>query len=101
MGRLLDADGQPIAAANIQAEGRSYLGNSYASTNMSGDFCLEARVSSVVELSTLVRVGGREQALAVSLTTPRMLGSCGQPSQCYMLPDPLVAVGDEPLCDPA
>ena len=36
-----------------RAKGRSYLGSSHAMSDDDGNFCLEARVSSVIELSTL------------------------------------------------
>ena len=100
IGRVIDGRGRGISAANILGEGRSYLGSSHAMSDDDGNFCLEARVSSVIELSTLVRVANQEQALAVSVSTPRTKGSCGMPSDCFVLPRVLVAVADA-LCDPA
>jgi hypothetical protein len=101
VGRVIDSRGQPIEAASISGEGRSYLGSTRTLSDASGSFCLEARVSSVIELSTLVRVGSAQQALAVSVTTPRTVASCCEPEDCFVLPQDLVAVADVPLCDPA
>jgi cysteine-rich repeat protein len=102
IGRVLDGSGNPVPAAQMSGEGRSYLGNSHAVTGEDGAFCMEARVSSVIELSTSVRFQGSAQALAVRVNTPRAMGSCGQPSSCFMIDDLVaVAVADAPRCDPA
>lgn len=100
IGRVLDASGKPIAAAQMSGEGRSYLGNSHAVTGEGGDFCMEARVGSAIDVSTTVQIDGRLQALAVRVNTPRTTGGCDQPTSCFMIED-LVAVADQQLCDPA
>lgn len=101
-GRVLDASFEPIAGAQLVGEGRSYLGSTQTMSSSDGSYCMEMRVSSVVELSAVVTVGGATQALAVTVNTPRAMGNCGEPSSCFALQD-LVAVDSQTqaLCDPA
>jgi cysteine-rich repeat protein len=98
-GRLATADGEAIAAVDLTAEGRSYLGSSHVSSDDAGHFCLEARAASVVELSGLCRVNDAEHVVAVRLNMPGESGSCAEPDGCFALGDDLVAVESPlPLC---
>ncbi|MDI9243894.1 carboxypeptidase regulatory-like domain-containing protein [Marinobacter sp. CHS3-4] len=45
-GRVVDASGEPVADANVTAEGQSYIGSSSSTTGADGRFTLEVRPDS-------------------------------------------------------
>jgi cysteine-rich repeat protein len=99
LGRVVTASGEAIAAVDLTAKGRSYLGSSHASSDDHGRFCLEARTASVIELSALARLNNAEHVVAVRIDMPGGSGSCAQPDDCFALGDDLVAVESlVPLC---
>jgi cysteine-rich repeat protein len=98
-GRVLDANGSPAGGAAVTISGRSYLGETRATTDMSGSFCAYARVSSKIELKTTFESAGKAQVVAIAVGTPRSMGTCEEPESCLMVDD-LRAVADAPMCDP-
>lgn len=85
-GRVLDAAGKAVPAAQLSVEGRSYLGNARATSDGDGQFCFEARVASAIQVRALVHAGSGDQLLAVQLNTPRTAATCAAPSECLALP---------------
>lgn len=56
-GRVIDLGGMPIAGATIYASGINYNGTSYATTDASGNYCVNVKLSSQINIEATTLVG--------------------------------------------
>ncbi len=53
-GVVTDADGNPVANAQVIASGVDYNGSSYSATDAGGAYCMNVRIDSTVEVTSRI-----------------------------------------------
>ena len=75
-GLVLDTLGDPVAGAQVFAEGVDYTGISYAQTNAAGQYCINVKRASTVELIAKFAFGNVVQQNSITVITSDMQMTC-------------------------
>ena len=85
-GRVVDEQLNPIAGAEVEARGVSYDGSTYGTTNDNGEFCLNVKGASDVEIRVTLPAGST--AIVTQAVTAGAAGdSCDETGVCTDLGD--------------
>jgi hypothetical protein len=87
-GRVVDGDGNPLAGARVEAAGVSYSGCSFATTDANGEFCVNVKRDSVVNLFATPALSTIKFQLFTDLTVSADITTCEtNPQNCTALGD--------------
>ena len=77
-GTVTDCEGAPVPGARITARGLDYLGQTAASANAAGEYCVRAKRGSRIELVVVGRVEGNTVGRKLELQLPDTAADCGE-----------------------
>ena len=75
-GVVTDLSGSPVSGAEVLANGIDYNGTSRGETNVSGEYCVNVKRASNVEVTTAVTSGGAVQSASVAVAAPDIQRTC-------------------------
>lgn len=75
-GQVTDAGGTPVQGATVRGSGVDYNGTSRATTDSNGNYCLNVRVDSTVDVTASLLSNGAIQSQTVRVNSPELNTTC-------------------------